>query len=329
MRHYNHLTLFEREKLMYFQAKNYSVTAIANGLHRSKSTISRELKRNSYRGLYQPIDAQRNYSKRRRACRPHKRLEDVDLCKYVKAMFLDQQWSPKEIAGRLALEHHKTIISYSTIYREIYAGRFDDPYRSHGNRGVVRKLRHRGKTRRTKNHVERRGKIRLSNDISQRPAGAQNRSRRGHWEGDTVVGKKGKACLVTLEDRKTRYLIGGKASAKCSDAVNATILRALAGYPVKSITPDRGKEFAKHEDVTATLDGVKFYFPKPYRPWERGTNENTNGLLREYFPKGKDITDIPDDYVQEMFDKLNRRPRKCLGYRTPYEVFFSKTLHLA
>lgn len=266
MRHYNHLTLFEREKLMYFQAKNYSVTAIANGLHRSKSTISRELKRNSYRGLYQPIDAQRNYSKRRRACRPHKRLEDVDLCKYVKAMFLDQQWSPKEIAGRLALEHHKTIISYSTIYREIYAGRFDDPYRSHGNRGVVRKLCHRGKTRRTKNHVERRGKIRLSNDISQRPAGAQNRSRRGHWEGDTVVGKKGKACLVTLVDRKTRYLIGGKASAKCSDAVNATILRALAGYPVKSITPDRGKEFAKHEDVTATLDGVKFYFPKPYRP---------------------------------------------------------------
>lgn len=146
------------EKANVFSSKNYSVTAIANELHRSKSTISRELKRNSYRGLYQPIDAQRNYSKRRKACRPHKRLEDVDLCKYVKAMFLDQQWSPEEIAGRLALEHHKTIISYSTIYREIYAGRFDAPYRSHGNRGVVRKLRHRGKTRHTKNHVERRGK---------------------------------------------------------------------------------------------------------------------------------------------------------------------------
>ena len=148
-------------------------------------------------------------------------------------MFLDQQWSPEEITGRLALEHHKTIISYSTIYREIYAGRFDDPHRSHGNRGVVRKLRHRGKNRHTKNRVE------------------------------------------------IRYLIGGK-------------------------------KFAKHEDVTAALDGVKFYFPKPHRSWERGTNENTNGLLREYFQKGKDITDIPDDYVQEMFDKLNRRQLKSL-----------------
>lgn len=173
----------------------------------------------------------------------------MELCKYVKALFLDQQWSPEEITGRLALEHHKTIISYSTIYREIYASRFDDPHRSHGNRGVVRKLRHRGKNRHTKNRVE------------------------------------------------IRYLIGGK-------------------------------KFAKHEDVTAALDGVKFYFPKPHRSWERGTNENTNGLLREYFQKGKDITDIPDDYVQEMFDKLNRRPRKCLGYRTPYEIFFSKTLNL-
>ena len=99
MRHYNHLTLSEREKIMYFQAKNYSVTAIANELHHSKSTISRELKRNSYRGFYQPIDAQRNYSKRRKTFRLHKRLKDVDLCKYVKAMFLDQQWSPEEATG--------------------------------------------------------------------------------------------------------------------------------------------------------------------------------------------------------------------------------------
>ena len=328
MCHYNHLTLIEREKIMYFQAQNYSVTAIARELHRSKSTISRELKRNSSDGFYQPVVAQRKYAKRRKACHPRKRLDDAVLCEYIKEMFLDQQWSPEEIAGRLTLEHHKTVVSYSTIYREIYSGRFDDPHRSHGNRGVVRKLRHRGKTRHTKNHVETRGKIRISNDISQRPPGAQNRSRRGHWEGDTVVGKQGMACLVTLVDRKTRYLIGGKANSKCADDVNKTILRALKGHPVKSITPDRGKEFAKHEQVTAALDGVKFYFPKPHHPWERGTNENTNGLLREYFPKGKDITDIPEDYIQAMFDKLNRRPRKCLGFRTPYEVFFSETLHL-
>lgn len=102
----------------------------------------------------------------------------------------------------------------------------------------------------------------------------------------------------------------------------------LRGQSLHSITPDRGKEFSKHTKVTEALDGVKFYFPKPHQPWQRGTNENINGLLREYFPKGKDITGIPDDYIQEKIDKLNLRPRKCLGYKTPYEVYFSKTLHL-
>lgn len=127
--------------------------------------------------------------------------------------------------------------------------------------------------------------------------------RRGHWEGDTVAGKTGKACLVTLVDRKTRFLVGGKSSAKRAADVNEVMLIALEGHPVKSITPDRGKEFAKHAEVTEALEGVKFYFPPPHHPWERGSNENTNGLLREYFPKGQDITDIPDAYIQEMFDK--------------------------
>lgn len=329
MCHYNHLTLIEREKIMFFRAQNYTISEIAVLLQRNKSTISRELKRNTCNGFYQPASAQNNYAKRRTACRPRKRLDDQELCQYVKDKFLEQQWSPEEIAGRLALEHHDTIISYATIYREIYAGRFDAPDKSHGNRGAIRKLRHRGKTRHPKGHAETRGKIRISHDISERPAGAENRSRRGHWEGDTVAGKTGRACLVTLVDRKTRYLVGGKADVKRASEVNDAIIRSLQGHPIKSITPDRGKEFAKHEDVTAALDGVKFYFPRPHHPWERGTNENTNGLLREYFPKGADITDIPDEYIQEMFDKLNRRPRKCLDYRTPYEVYYSKTLHLA
>lgn len=329
MCHYNHLTLVEREKIMYFRAQNYTISEIATLLQRNKSTISRELKRNSVNGFYQPVSTQSKYDQPREACRPHKRLDDPELCQLVKDKFLEQQWSPEEIAGRLALEHHTNLVSYTTIYREIYAGRFDAPNLSHGNRGVVRKLRHRGKTRRGKNHVEKRGKIRISHDISERPAGAQNRSRRGHWEGDTVAGKTGRACLVTLVDRKTRFLVGGKADAKRAAEVNKVMIESLQGHPIKSITPDRGKEFAKHEEVTTTLDGVKFYFPQPHHPWERGTNENTNGLLREYFPKGSDITDIPDEYIQEMFDKLNRRPRKCLGYRTPYEVYYSETLHLA
>ena len=163
---------------------------------------------------------------------------------------------------------------------------------------------------------------------SERPAGAVHRSRRGHFEADTVEGKKGRACLVTLVDRKSRYLLGGKAVRKQAYAVNAVMIEKLKGQHLHSITPDRGKEFAKHAEVTRALDGVKFYFPKPHQPWQRGTNENTNGLLREYFPKGKDITDIPEEYIQKKIDELNLRPRKCLGYRTPYEVYFSKTLHL-
>lgn len=106
------------------------------------------------------------------------------------------------------------------------------------------------------------------------------------------------------------------------------MIRKLKGQPLHSITPDRGKEFAKHAAVTTVLNGVQFYFPSPHHPWQRGTNENTNGLLREYFPKGKDLTTVWDEYIQQQINELNQRPRKCLGYRTPYEVYFSKMLHL-
>lgn len=122
--------------------------------------------------------------------------------------------------------------------------------------------------------------------------------------------------------------MGGRAEAKRSDFVNSVIIHSLKGEPVRSITPDRGKEFAKHAVVTKAWDNVQFYFPLPHHPWERGTNENTNGLLREYFPKGKDITTFSESYIQEKFEVLNKRPRKCLGYKTSFEVYFSVALHL-
>ncbi len=328
MCHYKHLTLIEREKILFFQAQHYSITAIADKLGRHKSTLSRELKRNREGHFYQPATAQQQYQKRRLVCRPHKRLDDPKLFNMVKDCFLNHQWSPEEIDGRLSLEHGRTIISYNTIYRGIYDGKFDDVSQSHGHRGAIRKLRHRGKSRHTKNYEERRGKICISHEISKRPIGATNRSRRGHWEADTVAGITGKSCLVTLVDRKSRYLMGDRAEAKRADFVNDVIIHSLKGEPVRSITPDRGKEFAKHAEVTKALDNVQFYFPLPHHPWERGTNENTNGLLREYFPKGKDITTLSESYIQEKFDELNKRPRKCLGYKTPFEVYFSVALHL-
>ena len=159
----------------------------------------------------------------------------------------------------------------------------------------------------------------ISHDISERPAGGAARSRRRHWECDTVAEKTGKACLVTLVNIERQYLVGGKAAKKTTQAVSIVLLQALQEQSVKNLTPDRGKEFANHAAVTEALDGMSFYFPPPHQPWQQGSNENTNGLFQEYFPKGMDIT---------PFAKLNRRPRKCLGYKTPYDVHYSKKLHL-
>lgn len=328
MNHYHHLTLSEREDILRYHSQGLTITEIAKKLHRNKSTISRELSRNSKDGKYSPSKAQESYQKRRKACRRHKILEDRKHYEWVKSCFLEHQWSPEEISGRLKYEKADWNISYNTIYRAIYAGMFDPKGLSHGNRGAIRQLRHRGKSRHTKDYVEKRGKIPISNDLKDRPEEANNRSRIGDWEGDTVQGKPRRACIVTYVDRKSRILLARKAAQKASDPVKEATIELLQGEPCYSITPDRGKEFAKHAEISEELDQVQFYFPLPRHPWDRGTNENTNGLLREYFPKGMDLTDVSDDYIQEVVDELNHRPRKCLGYRTPYEVYYSVTLHL-
>ena len=167
----------------------------------------------------------------------------------------------------------------------------------------------------------------MSHEISERPAAAEGRSEPGHWEGDTVAGKAGGPCLLTLVDRKDGFLVGGKCRRKAAKCVRDKMPRALEGQPLGSVTLDRGKEFADHAQVTADID-VQFYFARPHHPWQRGTNENTNGLLREYFPKGESLARVSEERVQEVYDKLNRRPRKRLGYRTPYEVHYSETLRL-
>ena len=158
-------------------------------------------------------------------------------------------------------------------------------------------------------------------------AEAQSRARIGDWEADTVAGVVGGEALLTLVDRKSRFLFCVRLEKKTADNVNAGMLKALEGQVVHSITPDRGKEFARHAVVTEAL-GAEFYFPPPYQPWQRGTNENTNGLLREYFPKHQDIAQYPDEYIERVVWELNNRPRKCLQWRTPHEVYFEEVLHL-
>jgi IS30 family transposase len=330
MSHYKHITPEEREKILILRSKNYTITDIATSIGRNKATISRELMRNSVDGNYSAVYAQSAYEKRRNSCRPKKKLSDPLIFNTVREKFLDHQWSPEQIAERIKHECASFSISCTTIYRGIYAGLFDtaEERRSDGNRGARRKLRHRGKTRHTKDHNETRGKIVISNDLSERPTEANDRSRIGDWEGDTVAGKNSGPCLVTLADRMSRFLLSRKAEKKNSIYVRDTMIQCLQGQPLHSITPDRGKEFARHAEVTAALNNVLFYFPQPHQPWQRGTNENTNGLLREYFPKGTDLSKYSDEQIQSKVDELNKRPRKCLGYRTPYEVYYSTTLHL-
>ena len=330
MSHYKHITPEEREKILILHSKELSITAIANSIGRNKSTVSRELSRNTVDGNYSAVSAQAAYEQRRKGYRPKKKLSDPLIFNTVRDKFLDHQWSPEQISERIKLEGASFSISYTTIYRGIYAGLFDtaEERRSHGNQGARRKLRHRGKTRHTKGHKETRGKIVVSNDLSERPAEANDRSRIGDWEGDTVAGKASGPCLVTLADRMSRFLISRKAAKKNSMHVRDIMIQWLEGQPLHSITPDRGKEFARHAEVTDALNNVQFYFPQPHQPWQRGTNENTNGLLREYFPKGSDLSKYSDEQIQNKVDELNKRPRKCLGYRTPYEVYYSTTLHL-
>ena len=324
---YKHLTLFEREKILFLRASGKSITAIATEIGRDKSTISRELRRNLTNDEYIPVNAEAQYKERREACRPKKKLSNDDLRSHVENRLLDCQWSPEQIDGRLRSEFGICVVSYATIYRAIYSGMLDAPGRTTAK--VVKRLRHHGKRRRKRSGEERRGKITISYDISERPAEAENRSEIGHFEADTVVGKQGKACLVTLVDRKSRFLICGKAEGKNSTDVSNTMIEVLTGRNALSVTPDRGKEFAKHKEVTEALDGLPFYFPQPHQPWMRGTNENTNGLLREYFPKGKDISDMSREELVHVVSLLNLRPRKCLAYKTPYEVYYEKSLHLA
>ena len=177
--------------------------------------------------------------------------------------------------------------------------------------------------RHTKGHIENRG----SHTIHERHEEANKRTRIGDWEADTVTGQIGKACLVTLTDRYSRFLKIKKVAVKKSKLVIEAMVQMLEPLPKETVTPDRGKEFTNHQDLTDKLK-VEVYFPDPHAPWQRGTNENTNGLLREYFPKGSDLTFIDEHTIQLWEDKLNNRPRKCLNWKTPYEVFYGEIVHL-
>lgn len=328
MRRYSHLSAGERDEIAGLRREGAGVGEIARRIGRDKSTVSRELARNGRGGRYGAATAQRRADARRAACRPHRRLDDPGLRAEVALRIRDLRWSPQQVDGRMRREAGGAcVVSLSTIYRAIARGELDPPGCAPAER-TRRRLRRRGRRARRRGE-ERRGKIRVSHELAERPAEAGARERVGDWEADTVRGGPSRACLVTLVDRRTRLLVGGLSpSAGAADVADAEV-RALAGRPLETITPDRGKEFATHADVTARLGGVQFYFCQPHHPWQKGTNENTNGLIREFFPKGTDFSRVTEGRVREVFGLINDRPRKVLGYRTASEAYREELLHLA
>ena len=333
MSHYKHLTIEERESLYLLRNQGVSLRKIAQQLGRSASTISRELKRNkgSHRP-YRPSSAQTRYEKVRKHCGRTPILAELGFREIIRTYIEDKHWSPEQIENRLKAEHSTFHISYATIYRAIWSGVFDPctKYVTKSQR-FTQKLRKKGKRKKKNGTVNKQGKLIIQHTISERPAEANDRSAIGHWEADTVAGKKGTSALVTLTDRRSRFLLARKVPNVCAETVADAMIQLLKPLPidkVKSVTPDRGHEFAKHADVSAAVHNVPFFFADPYSPWQRGTNENTNGLLRECLPKYTDMTPVPDDLIDDFIYLLNLRPRKCLGWLSPYEVFFNISLHL-
>lgn len=313
---YKHITTNERCCMANFLSLGWSLRKIAKHLNRNVSTISREIKRNSTNSKYLAHVACANYIKNRENCGAKGKTNNIELIKYIEEK-LEQTWSPEQIAGRLRLDYpnDKSMkVGFKTIYRWIY--------RKLIAKGNVNKLRRKGKSLKSK---ETRGKFNIGKNIKDRPKEVRKRETIGHWELDTVVSSRGKskACLSTFVERKSRFLIAQVMKNRKSLTFNTHCFKAFKYIPsplVKTFTVDRGKEFAGYVNIENTLN-IDVYFADAYSSWQRGTNENTNGLLREFYPKKFDFSYITQDELDDIVTMINNRPRKCLGYKTPTEVF--------
>ena len=309
---YTHFTRTERIKLGELKKKGKSIREIARELGRSPSSVSRELRRNQNKnGSYHYWRATILYILRRRKCHPASRLSDgTEIRGYVETG-LSRFWSPETIAACWNEEHPEDRLSYSTIYRWLARGML---------KGFSRKthLRRRGKRIQTRNANY--NTIHPDRLIEDWPDKIRTRSRIGDWEGDTVYGGVGKGFLVTMVDRRSRFLAAERVLTRSPLETSDAMYRAVAGLPVKSISLDNGSEFSLFRQIEEHFQ-APVYFAKPHAPWQRGTNENTNGLLRFFYPKGFDFRALSDEELRQAVDLLNHRPRKCLGWKTPAQVF--------
>lgn len=312
MSSYKQLIRGQRYQIEALLKTGHNQTEIATTLGVHKSSISRELKRN--RGLrgYRPKQAQR-FSDNRRQEKVQTRIAP-ETWNWVKRL-LREDWSPEQISNWLAIEKISHI-SHEWIYSYVYLEK-----RRGGN--LHNHLRCQKVRRKRYGSHDRRGQLKNRISIEQRPKIVEQRSRIGDWEVDTVIGKLGGSVLVTLAERKSRLSIIALAPDKTAQSVKDAILAALRSIAerVFTLTYDNGKEFAHHVEIAKTLDAQGF-FAHPYHSWERGLNENFNGLIRQYLPKKTDFQSLTQKDIQSIMDKLNNRPRKCLGFKTPNQVFY-------
>ena len=309
---YTRLTRQQRYAIEAMNRNHSSQKEIAAAIGVSASSISRELRRSGMTRVNYCYVAAQNHAE----SREWKGLRIApELWERVKTKLREEQWSPEQISATFA-KAEVGQISHETIYQHIYQDKV-------AGGDLHKHLRHRHKSYRKRGSGrERRGRIRNQVMIDERPPIVEERSRIGDWEMDTVIGRPGGKVLVTMVERKSRYTLIGLADNKEAEEVTLRLLEALAERrtQVETMTFDNGKEFALHELLAEVLD-AKAYFAHPYHSWERGLNENTNGLIRQYFPKGSSFDDLTIVDVKRVENLLNTRPRKCIDYATPNDIF--------
>ena len=313
---YRQITFAERYTLGVLRKQGLSAAAIARTLGRHRSTILREVSRNckACDGGYRPQLANWYALGRRWRSRRNRRFSAADLA--VVQALLGQQWSPEQIAGRLRREG-RLQISHETIYRYIWADKRQGGTLHTHLRGARKRCRKRYGT------YDSRGRLAGKRPITARPAVVATRTRIGDWEADTILGPEGqRPCLLSLVERKTGYLVLGKLAARTTMEVNrrAAQLIQRQPHPVRTVTVDNGTEFHGYAALEAVTQ-ARFYFATPHHVWERGTNENTNGLVRQYVPKRTSLAHLSQRDCTAIARTLNQRPRKRLGYRTPEECY--------
>lgn len=313
-----HLTLEQRYKIEAYINAGSSISEIAELVDKDKSVISREIKRNSDQrsGVYKAVLADKKALNRHNV-KPKKCTLTTEVEANI-LFYLKKDYSPEQIVGRAKIDK-RAMVSTERIYQYIWENK---------RRGglLYKHLRTKGKKYKKRGHLkDKRGLIIGRVDISDRPAIVEKKSRLGDLEIDLVIGKNHKGALLTINDRASGILFMGKVQSKEASEIQQKTIELLKDWKplIKTITSDNGKEFANHRAIAEDLD-IDYYFAKPYHSWERGANENLNGLIRQYFPKKYNFENIDEQQIKTVVNTLNNRPRKRFGYKTPNEIFAEK-----